>query len=484
MEKICSPNWPSAYKFKDNVEQFIQDRIQDGSIIEVSEADTSEISFSPISAFKKKRSEKIQVVHDLSFPPNKSINSHIPPENCSVKYTTVLDAVKICQKLQNPWLAKTDLKNAYYHFPIRSQDSKFLGFKWEKEGKERSYVWRSAPYGLRSAAALFSEAGSALRYIYVKNGASKNSIFYLDDILVIDTSKESCQESLNIVLETCSRAGFEVQDKKTQGPTKILTFLGIEIDTILKQIKIDEERLVEMRNLLQEWETKITATKREILSILGKLNFCSQVVGPGRSFMARLIEDSKKGKYLHSKINISRSARSDIKWWSKSMKQFNGVTWFPREIEMSSAILIFSDASDIALAGNCKLAWTIVPFTGEYKWLAEKSIQYRELYAAVLTVATFSNELRNCQTVMHIDNEAMQKAIQRKSSKVPELMSLIRTLFFITTIHNIQYKAVHISSGLNRDSDNLSRLRLDQYFLDNPNANKIMSRPAKFTIDW
>ena len=126
----------------------------------------------------------------------------------------------------------------------------------------------------------------------------------------------------------------------------------------------------------------------------------------------------------------------------------------------------------------------MVTYTGEYIWLQSKSIQYRELYAAVMTVATFSDQLRNCQTIMHIDNEAMQKAIQSKTSKVPEITGLIRALYYYTTIHNIQYQSIHIRSKLNRDSDNLSRLNLMQFFIDNPNANKNMSRPARIIIDW
>ena len=438
---------------------------------------------SPISAFAKK-SGKVNVVHDLSFPPDKSINDHISKEYSSVKYTNVADAVKVCQTLKDPWLAKTDLKNAYFHMPIKNEETKYLGFKWKLQEKEQVYVWKSAPYGLRSASRLFTEVATALRYIYINQGASTSTIFYIDDILVIDSSREKCEKSLKIVLDTCQKAGFAVQHKKTQGPSKVMTFLGLQIDTIQNQTKIDEERLSEIQQMLEEWYQKETCTKRELLSLLGKLNFCSQVISPGRSFMRRLIEDSKKGKRLHSKITLSRDAKSDIRWWVRCMRSYNGISWFAREIDVKTAIFLFSDASNVALAGICNKSWTIVPYTGEYIWLQNKSIQYRELYAAVLTVATFSNQLRNCQALMHIDNEAMQKAIKAKSSKIPEIMGLIRALYYYTTIHNIQYDTIHIRTHLNRDSDNLSRLRLTQFFLENPQANKNMSRPARILIDW
>ena len=35
------------------------------------------------------------------------------------------------------------------------------------------------------------------------------------------------------------------------------------------------------------------------------------------------------------------------------MRSYNSISWFPREIDIKSAIMLFSDASNIALAGNC-----------------------------------------------------------------------------------------------------------------------------------
>ena len=67
------------------------------------------------------------------------------------------------------------------------------------------------------------------------------------------------------------------------------------------------------------------------------------------------------------------------------MSAYNGISWFPKPIDVNTAILLVSDASDIAVAGVCKNAWTVLPFTGEKSWLKQKSIQYQELYAAVLS---------------------------------------------------------------------------------------------------
>ena len=203
-----------------------------------------------------------------------------------------------------------------------------------------------------------------------------------------------------------------------------------------------------------------------------------------KKFMRRLIELSTKSSNLNARLLITKQAKSDINWWIECMVGYNGVEWFPREIDMRTAVLTFSDASNIALAGICCQNWTIIPYVGEYFWLAKTSIQYRELYAAVLTIATFAYKLRNRQVIMHIDNQSMQRCITSGTSKVPDIMGLIRSLYYYTTIHNIDYRCIHIGTHTNVESDLLSRLRLTEFFIICPNACPKMSRPARIIRDF
>ena len=482
---VDNKNWPSAELYETDIQAFLNDRIKEGSVEFIDTQEIHEHCYSPLGAFIKKGSQKLRVIHDLSYPPKNSVNDHIDKELFSVKYSSVLDAVNICSSLPEAWLAKTDLKNAYFSCPVSRSERKYLGFRYtNEEGDIQNARWGALPYGLRSAAALFDLTAKGLRTIYVKNGAAPTTLYYLDDILTISSSKKECQESLDIILDTCKKCGFEVQPSKTEGPSQKLTFLGIEIDTITKEIRLPKEKVVEIKNELQEWSQKKVATKREILSLLGKLNFCSQVVKNGAKFTRRLIDCAKKGKTLNSKLHIKVQAKKDIKWWLECMSNYNGSEWFPREINIASAKLTFSDASDIALGGLCDNSWFIIPFTGEYNWLSGKTIQYRELYAAVATLATFSNKLRYKQVVMHCDNEAMQKSIKIGRSKVPELMGLIRALYYYTAIHHIDYTCLHIRSKLNANTDRLSRLRMVEFFYHLPTADKNMSRPARILRDF
>ena len=482
---IQNQNWPSSKQFSKEISEFLAERLQEGSIERVPKEEVNILSVSPLGAFEKGSEKKLRVIHDLSYPPELSINSYLEKSDYSVKYYTVRDAVAICQNYDTPWMAKTDLKNAYFSCPVAIKDRNMLGFAISNDlGSTDYFRWAALPYGLRPAAYWFDLVAKGLKYMYVKNGAAQSTLYYLDDIITITNSQPSCQSSLNTILDTCSNAGFKISTKKTVGPARVITFLGIQIDTEKKVLSMSQEKLNEIRTELLAWRDKNYCSKRDILSILGKMNFCSQMILNGKKFMRRLIDLSTTGKNLNSKISLTKQAKSDIHWWIECMERYNGVEWFPAEIDMRTAVLSFSDASNIALAGLCDNNWTIVPYVGEYFWLSKKSIQYRELYAAVLTIATFAYKMRNKQVIMHIDNESMQISIAKGTCKVPELMGLIRALYYYTTVNNIDYRCIHIRTHLNAESDSLSRLRLTEFFLLCPNACKRMSRPARIVRDF
>ena len=187
------------------------------------------------------------------------------------------------------------------------------------------------------------------------------------------------------MVETAELCGFKVNPKKTEGPKRVLEFLGVELNTISCQMRITENRLNEIREELHEWSEKKVCTKREILSILGILQFCARVVIHGNKFVRRIITLSKAGRHLSSKLRINKDTRKDFMWWSKCMGCHNGLGWFNKTFDYKLATLVFTDASDNAMAGVVSKKWTMVVFEGQYSWMKDSSIVWRELAAVVLT---------------------------------------------------------------------------------------------------
>ena len=136
-------------------------------------------------------------------------------------------------------LAKLDLESAYRNVPVHPADRWLLGMKW----KEEIYVDSALPFGLRSAPKIFNAVADGLMWILGSRGV-KRGIHYLDDFLFFGQPESSgCADSLQIALDTCQVLGVPVATHKVVGPTTVLTFLGICLDTVKMEIRLPDDKL-------------------------------------------------------------------------------------------------------------------------------------------------------------------------------------------------------------------------------------------------
>ena len=124
-------------------------------------------------------------------------------------------------------------------------------------------------------------------------------IHYLDDFLLAGPPGQlTCSESTETMLRVCERLGIPVALDNLEGPATTITFLGITINTTLQQLRLPPEKLQDMTLLIKSWLGKHNTTKRDLLSVIGKLSFAAKVVPSGRLFLRRLIELSTTVKLL------------------------------------------------------------------------------------------------------------------------------------------------------------------------------------------
>ena len=89
---------------------------------------------------------------------------------------------------------------------------------------------------------------------------------------------------------------------KTEGPTTNITFLGIELDTVVMIVRLSK-KLHCLQKEIRKWAGRRSCSKRELLSLIA----C--VVKPGRSFLRRMITLSTVAKELHHRICLNRGFR-------------------------------------------------------------------------------------------------------------------------------------------------------------------------------
>ncbi|XP_006824681.2 LOW QUALITY PROTEIN: uncharacterized protein LOC102804035 [Saccoglossus kowalevskii] len=154
------------------------------------------------------------------------------------------------------------------------------------------------------------------------------------------------------------RLGIPLAPHKTVGPTTTLEFLGIELDTIKMEARLPLVKLNRLLDLLDEFLLRRSCTKRQLLSLLGHLNFACRVVPPGRTFMSRLIELSKGIQKLHHHVGISSESKQDICMWKEFLSGWNGISLFlDRYLTPAPDMQLFTDASGIGHGGYFRGYW-------------------------------------------------------------------------------------------------------------------------------
>ena len=482
---VISDNWPSATQFFTEVQEFIQDNLNEGNITGPLDTPPRGYRASPLGAFRRKSNGKIRVIHDLSWPPGRAVNDFISSAECSLTYTSVDAAANMCLQYREPWMIKIDLKAAFLTCPVVEKDRHLLGFIWPPGAHENCYYFYNVlPFGMKSSPRQFNHLATGLEYIMSKAGGTSCILHYLDDYYCCMPSYESAEHMLSIMVATAENAGFRVQKDKTHGPARILEFLGVTIDTIKGQLRISPERMSEIVELLYEWSTRKSCTKRELLSLLGKLSFCARVVQDGRKFLRRLISLSKKASNLHHRISLTSQARADITWWQKCVQAHNGIAILDTRDMEANPLYCHTDASDIAASAVFRNSWVILQFSGDHEWMKSMNIAWRELMAIVMCMAVFGHRMKSQCLKMYTDNQAILHCINTGSSKDDCIMSLIRALYWYTTLYSITYKAYYVASADNGPSDSLSRLDMDRFRKLCPDADISMTPLCDFLIDF
>ena len=439
-----------------------------------------------MGAFRKKHSQKVRVIHDLSWPPGSSINSHLEEQVCTLQYITIDDAVQhVRQYGKGTLMAKLDLKDAFKHVVVNPQYWHLLGTTWKTEqGTLQYYVDLVLPFGLRSSPHLFDQFAKGLEYIMKVKGVN-NVEHYLDDFFTCGPpNSQICYDNLNLMCTTCKETGFQVNPQKIVQPTTQLEFLGIVIDSDKLQLKISAERLCDIYVELLSWQKRMSCKKRELLSLIGKLTFVSRVVKSGRTFVRRMIDQAKRVKYLHYKVKLNKAIREDIKWWLAYLPVWNGVSAFQDEKWCTNFdIKLYTDSSDLGIGAVFNNEWFYEQFSHTQQGGKLKSINWRELYAIVKALSTWGIKFCDKRILIYCDNEAVTYIVNSGTSKNQEIMKLVRAMFYITAQHNIDIKCCHLPGIENTSADALSRIQISKFLEENLNANLQMTTPINFCYE-
>ena len=250
--------------------------------------------------------------------------------------------------------------------------------------------------------------------------------------------------------------------------------LGIELDTNLIQARLPQDKLAALREELSHFKllhaSCLRCTKRQLLSLIGKLAFTCKVIPAGRIFLRRLLDTAHSVEGLENQVPITLDTCKDVEWWLAFASKWNSIAFF-LEPNWTPAheFQLFTDASGhLGYGAFWNGHWFSMSWPPN---LLNKSIEWKELYAIVTACRTWGQHWSGKRLLFHCDNEAVVEIWQSGRSRCPDLMDLVRSMFFVAADNNFHVLICHISGVNNTIADSLSRLQLNRFRTLAPQAD-------------
>ena len=351
---------------------------------------------------------------------------YIPRSCTTVQYGSVHDAVRLLADYSQPFLAKTDIANAFRIIPIRPSESIFLGFRWQGA----AYIDMALPMGCASSSQIFQLFSDALVWIAQNKFGAGPMVSVLDDFLFIGSSHSECQRSLDGFRRMCSALHVPLRPDKTVEPCRSLQFLGVELDLIRRELRLPaaktERAKLEVNSLLHRRKVPLA----QLQSCLGLLNFACIAVPLGRPFLRRLFDLTRGVRRPHHRVTMTKAARLDLTAWRIFLSAFNGRSLMDiQRWQREPGILLETDAAGgSGLCAICGSAWLFGSWPPS---LSEADIAVKELVAVVVAVCVWTARFAHHCVIIRCDNSVVVDCIMSQSSRSPLLMHWLRHLFVV-----------------------------------------------------
>ena len=242
------------------------------------------------------------------------------------------------------WCGSIDLKDAYFHIPINRRFRRFLRFGW----KGRLFQFLVLPFGLCTAPLIFTKVTKPLKAFLHSLGI--RSIWYLDDVLIIGSSREECLRNIDEALRLLERVGFVVnQAKSSLIPSQDFRFLGLQWNTSSGVISIDDDKRLSVVNRASAMLSSPQPRCRDLQQLLGHMTAIIPAV-PLIRLHCRFLQRDLNSVYrlpadANRRVALSEESLRDLSW-SASLEspQCQKPMW-PIRLE-DCDIEVWTDASD------------------------------------------------------------------------------------------------------------------------------------------
>ncbi len=297
-------------------------------------------------------------------------------------------------------MVKCDIKSAYRLLRIREADWHWFGFRFDG-----CYFFDTVmPMECASSCRSFERFSRAHCSIAQTFFPCKSIIQYLDDYLFVWPTPQGVSRNLGIFEALCDRFALPLAPEKTVRPVTTIAFLGIQIHSVVLELRLPQHKIVKYCQLLDEALLATSLTLHKLRSVLGALQFATNVVLVGRPFLRRMYDGLCCKTSPAEIIFIHAGMKKDVLLWRQFLSEYNVKTFFlPSEVLTSADICLQTDAIFKYGAATCGKKWFRIKYPEEW---SSYHIAFLVFYPIFVSLFAFEEQFRDRKIQILCENMA------------------------------------------------------------------------------
>ena len=364
---------------------------------------------------------------------------------------------------------KIDHKNGYQHVPIHEDSRKFFGVFWEG----MYYVFAVLPFGWKSSPLIYHSLTEALAMYCRSLGIPM--LVWIDDMLGMTEHRcrllndegqfSSALRAMVVVSIILFKAGYFLGLLKCSLiPEKIMTYLGIECDSLRGRFAVPEERIAKYLPLLESTMQQENISYSEMEQLVGKLVSLECAVPAGMWYVREqysamtksgITPYARKGLKNQTLIPVTEFLREEWNMWICFLKENKGSPW-KTLVNIFMNADVASDASGRTFAGVVKQqGCTDLIVAGEFFGsMLSQDIQVKEGEALKQTlqmmVREMPEQIKGKTLLCKVDNQALKAIIEKKgSTRMLPLNEIGKQIFWMQQSAEFFLQLEYVRSELN-----------------------------------
>ena len=423
-----------------------------------------------------------RVILDLSWPAGFSVNDGIPQDTYlgqpyKLQLPTAEDMMNLIRRHgRGCFMYSRDLARAYRQLRSDPLDWPLLGVMWE----QKWYFDISIPFGIRKGAMCCQRTTDGVSYIMSRE--EFDTLNYIDDFAGVTPCLSSACASFERLRTLLCELGLDENDKKASPPSQVMTWTGIEFDTLKMEARMPQCKINDTLNLVETWLDRITATRSQLRSLLGKLFHIAQCCKPARLFVARMLDTLRQAP-ARGYTELTTEFKSDLNWFARFLPQYNGIHFI--DVQMIE-IRVEADSCLTGCGALCENSYYHEMYP---KHIIDQnlSICHLELLNIVIAVKTWAPSWSSKRVRILCDNTVAISTLQNARSRDKFLLQCAREIWLLSAIHKFEIVAQHVPGQLMTDADALSRAHINPSLMTKISASsrrRVSLPPDVFDVNY